>query len=173
MTLLFLFLFQITRVQEDVLSELLGEQNSHTQRAFFRTADILAEPEIGIDLDIERMADLVKMWFSNRTTNHLIKKKIVKTTTGGRVERQARRGRGGREEAEGGGEGEEEERQQKQEEEQQQEQGERGGGGGFHGGSRVLNVLSLRETTCFINEDLTFTLTSFCGKTCRKRFFIT
>ncbi len=40
--------FFCPKKQEDVLSELLSEQNRRTQRAFFRNAEILAEPEIGI-----------------------------------------------------------------------------------------------------------------------------
>ncbi len=41
--------------QEDVLSELLSEQNRRTQRAFFRNAEILAEPEIGITVSTHRI----------------------------------------------------------------------------------------------------------------------
>ena len=41
--------------QEDVLSELLSEQNRRTQRAFFRNAEILAEPEIGITVSTLRI----------------------------------------------------------------------------------------------------------------------
>ncbi len=56
----------IQRSKEDLLSELLSEQNQRTQRAFWGVADLLAEPEIDIQLDIERMKELVRGWNKKR-----------------------------------------------------------------------------------------------------------